>query len=161
MDNKELVIRRAKLYDLPAMSRMERESFDSYQGPDELSKELGKNDGSNYLAVAELTDEKVGYANIHIVRGESQLYAIAIDSNYRGQGIGELLLSHMIDKSRELGCNVMTLEVREGNTAAIELYKKMGFTEVGRRKGYYRKEREDAILMDKNLASIEISIQVE
>ena len=161
MDNKELVIRQAKLYDLPAMSRMERESFDSYQGPDELSKELGKNDGSNYLAVAELTDEKVGYANIHIVRGESQLYAIAIDSNYRGQGIGELLLSHMINKSRELGCNIMTLEVREGNTAAIELYKKMGFTEVGRRKGYYRKEREDAILMDKNLASIEISIQVE
>ena len=161
MDNKELLIRQAKLYDLPAMTRMERESFDSYQGPDELSKELNKNDGSNYLAVAELADEKVGYANIHFVRGESQLYAIAIDSNYRGQGIGELLLAHMIDKSRELGCNVMTLEVREGNTAAIELYKKMGFTEVGRRKGYYRKEREDAILMDKNLASIEISIQVE
>jgi len=161
MDNKELVIRQAKLYDLPAMSRMERESFDSYQGPDDLSRELAKNDGSNYIAVTELDGEKVGYANIHIVRGESQLYAIAIDSRFRGQGIGEILLSHMIDKSRELGCNVMTLEVREGNTAAIELYKKMGFTEVGRRKGYYKKEREDAILMDKELASIEINLSVE
>ena len=159
--NRELIIRQAKLYDLPAMTRMERESFDSYQGPDNLSKELGKNDGSNYLAVAELADEKIGYANIHIVRGESQLYSIAIDSRCRGQGIGELLLSHMIDKSRELGCNVMTLEVRSGNTAAIELYKKMGFTEVGRRRGYYKKEGEDAILMDKELASIEINIRVE
>ena len=160
MDNKELVIRQAKLYDLPAMSRMERESFDSYQGPDDLSKELAKNDGSNYIAVAELDGEKVGYANIHIVRGESQLYAIAIDSKFRGQGIGEILLSHMIDKSRELGCNVMTLEVREGNTAAIELYKKMGFTEVGRRKGYYAKGGEDAVLMDLDLRKIEVEVEI-
>lgn len=113
VNGNDLIIRQAKLFDLPAMTRMERESFDSYQGPDDLSNELKKNDGSNYLAVAELGDEKVGYANVHIVRGESQLYSIAIDSNYRGRGIGELLLGHMMDKSRELGCDVMTLEVRD------------------------------------------------
>jgi ribosomal-protein-alanine N-acetyltransferase len=160
-ETSDIKIREAKLYDLPAMTRMERESFDSYQGPDNLSKELNKNDGSNYIAVAESGDDKIGYANIHVVRGEAQLYSIAIDSSCRGQGIGEMLLSHMIDKSRTLGCDIMTLEVREGNTAAIELYKKLGFKEVGRRKGYYRKEKEDAILMDKELVAIEISVNVE
>jgi ribosomal-protein-alanine N-acetyltransferase len=161
IDTSTIKIREAKLYDLPAMTRMERESFDSYQGPDNLSKELKKNDGSNYIAVAEAGDEKVGYANIHIVRGESQLYSITIDSAWRGQGIGKMLLSHMIEKSRVLGCDIMTLEVRAGNTAAIELYKKLGFKEVGRRKGYYRKEREDAVLMDKELATVEISVSIE
>lgn len=161
IDTSKVIIREAKLYDLPAMTRMERESFDSYQGPDNLSKELNRKDGSNYIAVAEAGDEKLGYSNIHLVRGESQLYSIAIDSACRGQGIGEMLLNHMIEKSRELGCDIMTLEVRSGNTAAIELYKKLGFKEVGRRKGYYRKEKEDAILMDKELAVIEISVNVE
>lgn len=161
IDRDIINIRKAALYDLPAMTRMERESFDSYQGPDNLKKELGRKDGSNYIAVAEAGEEKIGYADIHFVRGEAQLYSIAIDANYRGQGIGEMLLSHMIDRSREAGCDVMTLEVRSGNAAAIELYRKLGFKEVGRRRAYYRKEGEDAILMDKDLTAIEISLSVE
>ena len=67
----------------------------------------------------------------------------------------------MIEKSEERGCSVVTLEVRAGNEAAIELYKKMGFREVGRRKGYYRKGKEDALLMDKELGRIEFKIQVD
>ena len=70
------------------------------------------------------------------------------------------MLCHMIDKSEELGLDVITLEVRAGNEAAMALYEKLGFTKVGRRKGYYSKGREDAVLMDKKLGRVEINIEI-
>ena len=160
-DGFQINIRQAALYDVPAMSRIERDSFDEPWSVDEITSDVRCDDGSIYVAVAEIGDEKAGYADMRIVKGESQIYNIAIAPEFRRNGIGEALLSHMIEKSEERGCSVVTLEVRAGNEAAIELYKKMGFREVGRRKGYYRKGKEDALLMDKELGRIEFKIQVD
>ena len=67
----------------------------------------------------------------------------------------------MIAKAEEDGCVLVTLEVRGGNDAAMALYHKLGFCEVGRRKGYYAKGGEDAVLMDLDLRRIEVEVEIQ
>ena len=153
-------IRQAKLYDVPALSRIEQESFDSPWSADEIAKDVTSKDSNIYVAVIESDGEKAGYAEMRMVAGEAQIYNIVIDKSFRGRGLGEMLLRHLIDKAGELGCSLITLEVRGGNEAAMELYHKLGFKEVGRRKGYYSKGAEDAVLMDLALQDIEITVEV-
>lgn len=156
----DIEIRQAKLYDVPAMARIERESFDSPWSADEITKDVASNDGSIYVALALVGEERAGYADMRIITGESQIYNIAISPEFRRQGIGEALLAHMIEKSEELGLSIITLEVRSGNEAAMALYEKMGFKKVGSRPGYYAKGSEDAVLMDKVLGETEINIDI-
>ena len=154
-----MVIRQAKLYDVPAMSRIERDSFAAPWSAEEITKDVTAG-GSTYVAVAECGGEKTGYGEIRMVAGEAQIYNIAVDPAYRREGIGEALLRHMIDKAEADGCALVTLEVRDGNEAAMELYKKLGFREVGRRKGYYDKEGKDAVLMDLDLRRVEVAVEI-
>ena len=113
------------------------------------------------MAVAECGGEKAGYGEIRMVAGEAQIYNIAIAPEFRRKGIGEELLRHMIDKAEADGCDLATLEVRGSNEAAMELYKKLGFREVGRRRGYYIKGGEDAVLMDLDLRKVEVEVEIE
>lgn len=156
----EITIRKAALYDVPAMARIERESFEDYWSPDELTKDVTSKDGSIYVAVALIGEERAGYADMRIVADEAQIYNIATAPEFRRRGIGEALLRHMIEKSEELGLGTITLEVRSGNEAAMSLYEKMGFKKVGSRKGYYSKGKEDAVLMDRDLDEISVDVQV-
>ena len=163
MDNNKssnLVIRQAKLYDVPFISRVERENFDTPRSADAITKDVTEGGPGIYTAVAELGSEKIGYADMRIVASEAQIYNISISYDFRAQGFGEMLMTHLIDKAREMGCDIITLEVSSSNEAGIALYKKMGFEEVGRRKGYYGRNKSDAILMDKPLAQLEINVSL-
>ena len=153
-------IRQAKLYDVPAMVRIERDSFGSPWSAEEITKDVTAG-GNVYVAVAEYGGEKAGYGEIRNVAGEAQIYNIAIAPEFRREGIGEALLRHMIAKAEEDGCVLVTLEVRGGNDAAMALYHKLGFREVGRRKGYYAKGGEDAVLMDLDLRRIEVEVEIQ
>ena len=153
-------IRQAKLYDVPALSRIEQDSFDSPWSAAEITKDVTSKDGNIYVAVIESDGETAGYAEMRTVAGEAQIYNIVIDKAFRGRGLGEQLLRHLIDRAKGSGCSLMTLEVRGGNEAAMELYRKLGFREVGRRTGYYAKGGEDAVLMDLALGEFEITVEV-
>ena len=155
----DISIRQAKLYDVPAMARIERDSFGAPWSAEEITKDVTAG-GNVYVAVAEADGEKAGYGEIRIVAGEAQIYNIAIAPEYRKQGIGEALLMHLIDAGKERGCSLVTLEVRAGNEAAMALYKKLGFREVVRRKRYYAKGGEDAVLMDLELGEIEVTADI-
>ena len=157
--NEEIRIRPAKLDDVPALARIERDSFGSPWSAEEITKDVTAG-GNVYVAVAEYGAEKAGYGEIRFVAGEAQIYNIAIAPEFRREGIGEALLRHMIAKAEDNGCELVTLEVRGGNEAAMALYTKLGFREVGRRKGYYAKGGEDAVLMDLNLRKIEVEIEI-
>ena len=154
-----LEIRQAKLYDVPAMARIERDSFEAPWSADEITKDVTAG-GSGYVAVALADDERAGYAEIRMVAGEGQIYNIAIAPEFRRAGIGEALLQHLVDKAEADGCSLVTLEVRSGNAPAMELYRKMGFREVGRRRGYYAKGGEDAVLMDLDLRKVEVEVEI-
>jgi ribosomal-protein-alanine N-acetyltransferase len=153
-------IRQAKLFDVPAISRIEEDSFASPWSAAEITKDVTSKDGNIYVAVIESDGETAGYAEMRTVAGEAQIYNIVIDKAFRGRGLGEELLRHLIDRAKESGCSMMTLEVRGGNEAAMELYRKLGFREVGRRAGYYSAGGEDAVLMDLALGGFEITVEV-
>lgn len=155
--NEELTIRQARLYDVPAMSRIERESFDDPWSADAITKDVTAQEGI-YVAVALIGDERAGYAEYRSVAGEAQIYNIAVAPEFRRAGVGEALLRHLIEKAEAEGCSLVTLEVRAGNDAAMQLYKKLGFREVGRRPDYYNGA--DAILMDLDLRTVEIEVEI-
>nr|WP_294841497.1 ribosomal protein S18-alanine N-acetyltransferase [uncultured Methylotenera sp.] len=97
-----------------------------------------------------LHDEKiVGYALMMMVLDEAHLLNLSISKAYQKQGLGRLLLEHMISIARALGAANMFLEVRASNISAIALYENIGFNEMAVRRGYYpaHQGREDAILM--------------
>lgn len=144
-------IRKAKMHDVPVLAGIEEASFDAPWSADEIAKDVSSTDDNIYVAVIESDDVKAGYGEMRTVAGEAQIYNIVIDPAYRGRGLGEALMRHLTDKAEELGCSLITLEVRSGNAAAMELYRKLGFREVGRRKAYYEKGNEDAVLMDLEL----------
>ena len=99
------------------------------------------------LVVAEGEDGTVlGYGEIGVVLDEGCLEKIAVDPACRRQGVAEAILSAYL-RFGKANLAFLTLEVRESNTPAIGLYRKLGFEEVGRRKGYYTNPKEDAILM--------------
>ena len=155
----DIRIRQAKLYDVPAMARIERDSFEAPWSAEEITKDVTAG-GNVYVAVAECGSEKAGYGEIRMIAGEAQIYNIAIAPEFRREGIGEALLRHMIDKAEDDGCTLVTLEVRGSNEAAMALYRKLGFREVGRRKGYYAKGGEDAVLMDLDLRKVEFEVEI-
>lgn len=145
----ELRIRQAKIYDVPALARIEEESFVSPWSPEEIARDVVMNERA-FVAVAELDGIPVGYADMWLVAGEAQLYKIVVDPAYRRSSIGKKLLEYMVRVAMD-SCSVMTLEVRRSNIPALALYGKGGFRDVGVRRGYYSDNGEDAILMNKDL----------
>ena len=89
----------------------------------------------------------IGFAGFWVMADEAHLINIAVRESGRRRGIGELLLISVVDLAVELDASIITLEVRASNTAAQNLYRKYGFTQVGLRRGYYISEREDGVLM--------------
>jgi ribosomal-protein-alanine N-acetyltransferase len=103
-----------------------------------------------YYYVARKGDLIVGYVGMWVILEEAHITNIAVDPDYRRLGLGRLMLETMFDRAREHGATRMTLEVRVSNITAQSLYKKLGFTERGIRKGYYTDIQEDAIIMWKD-----------
>ncbi|MDB9312031.1 ribosomal protein S18-alanine N-acetyltransferase [Spirulina sp. CS-785/01] len=78
---------------------------------------------------------------------EAHITLLAIHPDYHRQGLGQFLLLALLEKAVQRGLERATLEVRVSNEAAIALYQKLGFRIAGRRKGYYQKTQEDALIL--------------
>ena len=105
---------------------------------------------SGYSAWVLLEQEKViGYALLMMVLDEAHLLNLSIAKSYQKQGLGRLLLEHMLKIAKNHHAANMFLEVRPSNTSAITLYENIGFNEMAIRRGYYpaANGREDAVLM--------------
>ena len=89
----------------------------------------------------------MGYAGTWLMVDEAHITTIAVRPEYRGKGLGELLMVGLIEKAMEIGARWMTLEVRVSNTVAQNLYRKYTFHAEGLRKGYYSDNNEDAVIM--------------
>lgn len=97
----------------------------------------------------------LGYALVTGVLDEASLDSIAVCPQWRRHGLGQALLTAVIGRCRAEGMATLTLEVRRSNGAAVSLYEKNGFVQVGCRRGYYEKPREDALLLTLTLAGAE------
>ncbi len=89
----------------------------------------------------------VGYAGLWLMTDEAHITTIAVDPEYQGNGIGELLLLGLIERSVQIGAHWLTLEVRVTNRVAQALYEKYTFKEMGLRRRYYSDNGEDALVM--------------
>ena len=88
----------------------------------------------------------LGLAGGMVVDGDVQILDVAVDPAHRREGIARKLLSHVSYDAQMLGCTTASLEVEDGNEGATALYNALGFTEAGRRRGYYGAGK-DAIVM--------------
>jgi ribosomal-protein-alanine acetyltransferase len=91
--------------------------------------------------------EVVAYIVYWQIRDDVQINNIAVHPAHRGFGLGEAMMRYAIAKVRAAGAGFISLEVRQSNTAAVTLYKKLGFEILGTRKNYYTKPDEDAHVM--------------
>jgi len=98
-----------------------------------------------------ITDQQkiIGHGVLSVAAGESHLLNLAVSPDYQGQGIGRQMLAHLMDIARVKSADMILLEVRPSNKAAIHIYESIGFNEIGCRKAYYPapKGKEDALLL--------------
>jgi ribosomal-protein-alanine N-acetyltransferase len=96
--------------------------------------------------VATLEHAVIAYSVMSVGAGESHILNLCVAEDFRGRGIGKRLLSYMVERAAALGMDEAFLEVRPTNSAAISLYRSLGFEQVGVRRGYYQAAggREDA-----------------
>lgn len=132
--------------DIAAVARIERACFSTVWPSDAFYNELSTNKLAHYF-VGRLEDRIVGYGGIWVILEDSHITTLAVDPEYRGCRFGEILLLRLIDEAIERSAAWMTLEVRESNTIAQQLYRKYGFTTVTMRSGYYSDDNESALIM--------------
>ncbi len=132
--------------DIAEVCRIERASFSTTWPSDAFYNELNTNKLAHYF-VGRIGSKIVAYGGIWVIFEDSHVTTIAVDEAYRGRKLGELMLVHLIEEAIERGAAWMTLEVREGNVVAQQLYRKYGFTTVTTRKGYYSDNNENALVM--------------
>ncbi|MBE7085344.1 MAG: ribosomal-protein-alanine N-acetyltransferase [Clostridiales bacterium] len=120
---------------IPALAKIERACFPDYWGQETWRASFARPDFFGF--VLEELGEIVGYACGTSLFEDSELLRIAVLSEKRKGGLGTELLLALIAEAKEKGAEKMFLEVREGNTPALKLYEKHGFTPIRVRKNYY------------------------
>ena len=138
--------------DVLQVAALERACFSDPWPEQVIAREL-ENELSLWLVAAE-GETVLGYVGSQTVLGEADMMNLAVDAEHRRQGIAAALVRALCAALRaEEGAEVLTLEVRESNEAAIRLYDALGFTEIGRRPNYYFHPKEDARILRKDLTA--------
>jgi ribosomal-protein-alanine N-acetyltransferase len=138
-------IRDAREEDLDALTELEQACFSLPWTREQLAGELP--DERHEFLVAEEDGKLVGYIGMMTVLDEGYISNVAVAPAARRRGIGRALVKEMLARAAKRELGFVTLEVREGNGSAIALYASEGFVGVGRRRGYYERPKEDALLM--------------
>lgn len=141
--------------DAEAMAELELESFrGAGHEPWSASAFLSEFDPGSPAArtwwVAHDDGALIGFAGGMVVDRDMEILDVAVASAHRRSGIARKLLAHVSYDAQMLGCTTSSLEVEDGNDAAISLYEGLGYKAVGRRRAYYGAGR-DAVVMRADL----------
>ena len=147
----DILIREAVPADIDTIYGIEQVSFSVAWSRDSFVSAFASDMTKIYAA--EENGSVIGFGCIIVFPPDSEILNIAVLPEYRGQGIGNRLLSAMMHYAGEKEADAVYLEVRESNTPARTLYEKSGFLPLGVRKNYYTKPTENAVLMRKTLQS--------
>ncbi len=101
----------------------------------------------------ECDDALIAHGVMSVAAGESHILNLCVHPESQNMGLGRDMLDHLLEIARHHRAEMVFLEVRPSNEAAIRLYTAAGFDEVGVRRNYYPAEsgREDALIMARNL----------
>lgn len=149
--NVSIHIRPLNMADLGQVMAIDQASFSLPWPKSAFAYELNENPLS-MLWVAEIqqpdnSKQIAGMIVVWLILDEVHIATIAVDPNFRRQGIAQELLATALDAAIQKGMVQATLEVRAGNIAAQALYHSFGFEIVGRRHHYYQDNGEDALIM--------------
>lgn len=133
--------------DVDGVHEISKEAFSLPWTREAIQNEVFNINAQYIVAKNESTDEVVGFVGAWIIAGEASIINIAVKKKYRSLGIGKSLLNSLYSLCKDLKCDAITLEVRESNHIAQNFYKKMGFSEEGKRKNFYDCPKEDCIIM--------------
>ncbi len=140
----------ATVQDLPSVAAIERAAFSDPWSLRSFREALDS--PSVYFACARSDDGGVvGYVVAWFVADQGEIANIAVSPDQRGRGAGRALLDAALGEAGARGTSAVFLEVRDSNQRARELYASRGFEEVGRRRRYYRRPVEDAIVLRRTL----------
>jgi len=132
--------------DIAQIQTIEREIFRTPWPRNAYYRELHHNRSAYYL-VLRRDDDVIGYAGLWKMSDEAHITTVGVKAAEQGKGYGHALMAALIQRAYELGSRWLTLEVRPSNDVAVRLYEKFGFKVIGRRRGYYTDNNEDAIVM--------------
>lgn len=136
--------------DLPEVLALEQRAFDDPWTQAHFEGEL-KNPHSTIDLLRAPDGALLGYVAYWIIVDEAQLLDVAVHPDHRRRGLGRQLVTRLVEQAQRADCALVVLEVRRSNTPAVQLYESLGFRAVSIRKGYYRSNGEDAIVMHCNL----------
>jgi ribosomal-protein-alanine N-acetyltransferase len=139
-------ITRMRVEHIPDVLRIEALCFASPWPRNAFRNELTENKLAHYF-IGCCGDEIVSYGGLWVILEDAHITTIAVDPTWQRQGLGERMLVRLIDEAIDLGASWITLEVRESNSAAQQLYQKYGFSIVNTRRAYYSDNDENALVM--------------
>lgn len=141
----QIFFRAMTIDDADAVAELESKIFAMPWSRKDFWREM-RNELAEYV-VGIFDGQVIAYAGAWVSFEQAEVMHVAVDENFRGQGVGTMLFGALIDAVKLRGAKSITLEVRPSNTAAIKLYENFGLRSVGRRPGYYLDNGEDAIIM--------------
>lgn len=128
---------------------IEKLSFSIPWNREAFINEIANNHLARYV-VCMLGEKVAGYGGMWLIAGEAHITNIAVHPEYRKIGAASSILDGLLSICRQESITEITLEVRESNKAALNLYTKFGFLSEGLRHGYYEDNKENAIIMWKH-----------
>ena len=141
--------------DVPAVQVIEKDIFSTPWPRNAYYRELSSRNSAHYITlkregeagVAPLTGDIVGYAGMWRMYDEAHVTTIGVRKDLQHLGYGRILFAALVQAAYDMGAKWVTLEVRTSNDNAMRMYENFGFKVIGRRKGYYTDNGEDAIVM--------------
>lgn len=141
------MIRRMEKRDLLQVEAIETALFSDAWSEQGFEDTLNSPYVISLVAIDEAEDTILGYIIMYVSFEEGEISNVAVAKSAQNRGIGSALMQAILEKGLEESVTRFILEVRVSNTPAIALYKKFGFTEIGIRRDFYEKPREDALIM--------------
>jgi len=141
------LLRPAVESDLTDVSSIERESFADPWTEESFRRLIGVKPAIFLVAESGPDAAVAGYVAAFSIDEDGEILNVAVASEFRGRGLAGQMLDAVLIEMAARGVRTAFLEVRESNDAARGLYGSRGFSEIGRRRGYYRRPVEDALVM--------------
>lgn len=142
-----MMVRRMEKRDLLQVEAIEISLFSDAWSEQGFEDTLNSPYAISLVAIDETVDTILGYIIMYVSFEEGEISNVAVAKSAQNRGIGSALMQAILEKGLEESVTRFILEVRVSNTPAIALYKKFEFTEIGIRRGFYEKPREDALIM--------------
>ncbi len=147
-----MMVRKLGIQDMKAVMNLERLCFAYHWQETQFRLALEK--GAFMIHGVENGKDLVAYLAFSFIKDEMEILNLAVDPDYRRQGLATRLLTAVVDECLGKGMKYAFLDVKASNRGAIDLYAKFGFKQIGVRKKYYPDTKEDALLFKRTYCEV-------